>query len=177
MTPLGLVYTTIGGVDITPKNLMKTVWGIVDQAKAMGMAGTRRELFEGFWKDYRELKDLGKVDSLGDYIRGAYPHPVPYDDLPTVSYYEYRTDKAIRERLPRGTDSQQWFIVNDCFDTSPDGPNLLWLGRKYWEEGYTARGDGDEMLSTWAEYVNRVCPLEGGRIAWMDVMQRFIWVV
>lgn len=178
MTPLGLVYTTIGGVNITPKNLMKTVWGIADAAVKSGKfpGTTKRQVFEGFWKDYKELKEAGNVGSLGDYLADWYKWKVPADKLPVVVYYEYKGDPAIRRRLPRGTDSGQWFIVNNCFDDSPDGPNLLWLGRPSWEDGWTAEGDGNEMLETWADYVNRKKLVREGPIKWDKELQAFIWV-
>lgn len=178
MTPLKLVYTTIGGIDITPKNLMKTVWGIADAALKSGKypGATKRELFEGFWRDYNALKEAGTVSDLGSYIADMYEFKVDPEKLPTVAYYEYKGDPEIRRRLPRGTDSGQWFITNNCFDDSPDGPNLLWLGRPAWEDGWTAEGDGNEMLRTWGEYINRKKLVRDGPVKWSAASEAFVWV-
>ena len=169
------VITSIGGVTVTPQNLMKTVWDIAAAAEKSGKfpGASKSDLFRGFWEDYKHLKEeTGKT--LGEYL-DIYLELVPFDLLPVLYYYEYRSDPAIRQRLPRGTDSGQWFITNNCFDSSPDGPNKLWLGRPGWEPGWTACGDGDEMLETWAGYVNRVRPLIKP-IGWNDERNRFVWL-
>lgn len=178
MTPRGFVYTIIGGMDISSSNLMKTVWGIADAAVKSGKVpgATKKQVFEGFWRDYRELQEAGKVLSLGEYLAVWYKWKVPADKMPVVKYSNYKSDPAISRRLPRGTDSGQWFIANNCFDNSPDGPDLLWLGRTSWEDGWTEEGDGDEMLETWADYVNKKNLVSDGPVEWDKKLKSFIWV-